>query len=58
MAMDVAMARVRATVRVGVTAMAAIGSSYGHVGCCGGVLVVVTGIVIVMVSMWLRLGGR
>ena len=31
MAMDVAMARVRATVRVGVTAMAAIGSSYGHV---------------------------
>ena len=55
MATDVAMARVRATVRVGVTAMAAIGSSYG---CCGGVLVVVTGIVIVMVSMWLRLGGR
>ena len=31
MAMDVAMARVRATVRVGVTAMAAMGSSYGHV---------------------------
>ena len=31
MAIDVAMARVRATVRVGVTAMAAIGSSYGHV---------------------------
>ena len=30
MAMDVAMARVRATVRVDVTAMAAIGSSYGH----------------------------
>ena len=58
MAMDVAMARVRATVRVGVTAMAAIGSSYGHVMVAVVGLVLVTGIVIVMIPMWLRLGGR
>ena len=52
MAMDVAMARVRATVRVGVTAMAAIGSSYGHAMVAVVGLVMVTGIAIVMVSMW------